>query len=125
MSDRTIALFCGSRNWEDRQAIWQDIQALPDDAIVIAGASGNVDTAAAMLARLRGLHVAEVPALWGWYREQGHAKAAGPRRNHAMLALGPTCGYAYNLGTPGTTHMVGLMTRAGIPVFVRDGRAAA
>lgn len=120
MSARTIALFCGSRNWEDRQAIWRDIETLPDDAIVIAGASGNVDTAAAMLARLRGLHVAEVPALWGKL-----GKAAGPRRNEAMLALGPTCGYAYNLGTPGTTHMVGLMTRAGIPVFVRDGRAAA
>lgn len=120
MSDRTIALFCGSRQWEDRMAIWRDIEELPAGAIVISGASGNVDTAAALLARQRGLHVAEVPALWTMF-----GKTAGPKRNIAMMALGPTCGYAYNLGTPGTTHMVKLMTQAGIPVFVRDGRWAA
>ena len=124
MSDRTIALFCGSRDWGDREAIWRDIEALPDDAIVIAGASGNVDTAAAMLARARGLHVAEMPALWGKL-----GKAAGPRRNAAMVALlAPhpgACAYAYNLGTPGTTGTVRLLTQAGIRVFVRDGRQAA
>ena len=115
---RTVALFCGSRDWTDPMPVAADIDALPEDAIVIHGAAPGLDSMAGALASARGLHVAAMPALWS-----RHGRRAGPMRNAALLGLAPTVAYAYPLGaSPGTRMMVGLLEKAGVPVHVRGGR---
>jgi hypothetical protein len=108
-----VVLFCGSRNWTDRDQIRLDIEWLPDDAVVVEGGARGAGRIAREEALRRGLHVATVPALWDRY-----GKSAGYRRNAAMLKLVSGV-YAYTLGTPGTGHTIALAQREGIPVFVR------
>lgn len=109
-----IALFCGSRDWPDREAIRADIEALPDDTIVVEGGARGADRIAREEAGKRGLHVATVNAYW-----TRRGKAAGMERNAAMLLLRPDVVYAYPLGGPGTWGMVNLAERAGIQVHLR------
>lgn len=63
MSERCVALFCGSRDWEDWGRIEEDIARLPATAVVIHGGQRGADTIAGALAQQRGLHVA---AVTGW-----------------------------------------------------------
>jgi hypothetical protein len=114
MNERVVALFCGSRGWRDERPIYADVEALPDDALVIEGGAAGADRLSGYWARKRGLHVAEVDALWGRF-----GPSAGPRRNAAMLLLLPTVVYAYSLGTPGTEDMIRRATAAGVPINVR------
>lgn len=109
----TVALFCGSRGWTDRNQIRLDIEWLPNGAVVVEGGAAGADRIAREEAVKRGLHVATVNALWSRY-----GSSAGPRRNAAMLKL-VTEVYAYNLGTSGTNHMVALAQKAGLTVHVR------
>jgi YspA, cpYpsA-related SLOG family len=109
-----VALFCGSRNWTDREMILRDLEALPDDSIVIEGGARGADTIAGKAAFEMGFHVATVPALWDSF-----GRAAGYRRNEAMLLLRPDVVYAYPLAGPGTRDMIERARSAGIPVVVR------
>ena len=44
MSDHAvIALFCGSRDWSDRESIRAEVEALPPDSIVIEGGACGAD----------------------------------------------------------------------------------
>lgn len=113
--DPVVALFCGSRGWSDREAIRRDLRALPDLSVVIEGGAQGADRIARFEATQLGLHVATMPALWSLY-----GKAAGPRRNAAMLKLRPDVVYAFNLGTPGTDVMVKLSRLAGVEVIERQ-----
>ncbi len=114
MSERTVALFCGSRSYYDYERIRDDLAALPEDAVVIEGGAEGADRTARNYALARGLHVATMPALWNEY-----GRSAGPRRNKMMLALQPTIVYAYPSGdSRGTRGMIRLAKDAGIPVVV-------
>lgn len=113
----TVALFCGSRDWRDRERIREDVWGLPTNAVVVEGGARGADRIAREEALRRGLHVATVPALWDRY-----GKSAGYRRNAAMLKF-VTEVYAYTLGTSGTNHTIALAQRAGVPVFVRTRRS--
>jgi hypothetical protein len=65
------------------------------------------------------LHVATVPALWDAF-----GKAAGFRRNRAMLRLGVTMVVAFWDGkSSGTGMMIDFSLAAGIPVavYAEDG----
>lgn len=115
--ERVVALFTGSRDWTDWEAVRRDVEALPRHALVVHGdCRTGADSLVARFARDRGLHVAAIPARWGHY---GHA--AGRNRNTAMLLTLPTIVYAYPLGkSPGTRMMMRLATGAGIPVLDRS-----
>ena len=113
-----IALFFGSRNWTDRERIAVDIADLPADAIVVSGGAPGADTLADVEAQKRGLHVATVRAQW-----ERFGRAAGPRRNAAMLLLRPDIAYGYDLGGRGTADMARRLLEAGVPVVMVDGRA--
>jgi YspA, cpYpsA-related SLOG family len=116
MSDHAvIALFCGSRDWSDRESIRAEVEALPADSIVIEGGACGADRIAREEANSLGIHVATVPALWRCF-----GCSAGPRRNEAMLLLGPDIVHAYPLGGPGTAHMISAAERAGVEVMVHD-----
>lgn len=95
------ALFCGSREWTDRDRIRRDLESLPPDSIVIEGGARGADRIAREVAHALGIHVATMPALWDFYE-----KSAGYRRNEAMARLQPDYCYAYPLGDPGTRHMI-------------------
>jgi hypothetical protein len=106
-----IALFCGSREWSDRDCIRRDLESLPEGSIVIEGGARGADTIAHEEATALGLHVATVRALWDFY-----GRSAGYRRNEAMARLEPEIVYAYPLGGPGTARMIEIAEAACIPV---------
>lgn len=116
MSDHAvIALFCGSRDWSDRQGIRAEVEALPADSIVMEGGARGADRIAREEAQALGINVATVPALWRRF-----GRSAGPRRNEAMLRLRPDIVHAYPLGGPGTAHMISAAERAGVEVVIHD-----
>jgi hypothetical protein len=96
-----VAVFCGSREWSDRDPIRRDLESLPPDSVVIEGGARGADRIAREEAQALGIHVATVPALWDFY-----GKGAGYRRNEAMARMRPDFVYAYNLGTGGTEQMI-------------------
>jgi hypothetical protein len=120
-----IYLICGSRDLGEHTArvhglIASDLANLPDSSVVIAGGARGVDTMAADLATARGLHVAVVKPNWPRF-----GKAAGVRRNVAMLALKPIAVLAYWDGrSPGTKTTIDLARERGVWVEVRwpEGR---
>lgn len=114
MSAPEIALFCGSREWTDRDAIRRDLESLPPNSVVIEGEAPGADRIARAQAEGLGIHVARVPALWDYYDP-----GAGYRRNEAMARLRPDFVYAYNLGTGGTEQMIRVAEAECIPVRER------
>jgi YspA, cpYpsA-related SLOG family len=117
--DPVIALFCGSREWSDRQSIRADLRSLPQGSVVVEGGARGADRIARDEARSLGIHVATVPALWRRF-----GRSAGPRRNQAMLRLRPDVVHAYPLGGRGTAHMIDAAERAAIEVMVHDAKAS-
>lgn len=115
--DGAVVLFCGSRGWTDREAIRRDIEALPDNAVVVEGGARGADRIAREEALRRGLHVATVDALWDLY-----GKSAGYKRNAAMVRMVSSV-YAYTLDSRGTAHTIAMAQRMEIPVFVRRPEA--
>jgi YspA, cpYpsA-related SLOG family len=116
MSERCVALFCGSRDWADRLPILEAMLELPKHAVVIHGGQRGADTIAGRVAHDLGLHVAGLP-----WRPDLYGKGAGPKRNDALMALMPTVGYAYPLPqSRGTWDMVRKLKLANVPVFVAN-----
>lgn len=110
----TVVLVCGSRDWEDRDAINQRIAELPEGSVVIQGGARGADIMARHAAVLAGLHWAEVPAQW-----HQHGKRAGVIRNRVMLDLKPELVIAFQCnGSRGTQHTIDEARRRGIPVEV-------
>jgi hypothetical protein len=98
-----VALFCGSREWTDRERIRGDLESLPDGSVVIEGGAPGADRIARQEAHKLGIHAATVNALWDFYEH-----SAGYRRNEAMARLEPDYVYAYPLGGPGTAQMIAI-----------------
>lgn len=109
------ALFSGSRDWTDVEAIRAVVDALPADAIVLHGAARGADMIVDHLAKARGLVIEPYEADW-----QKYDKEAGAIRNQEMLDRGqPTEGHAFPLATSkGTWDMVSRLRKAGIPIKV-------
>ncbi len=107
-----LVLFCGSREWTDRERIRRDLESLPPDSVVIEGGARGADRIAREEAAALGFHVATVRALWDCY-----GRSAGYRRNEAMARLRPDFVYAYPLGdSPGTRQMMSIAERECIQV---------
>lgn len=110
-------LVTGSRNWPTRNAVWAALDEqhtrLGDDMLLVVGdCPTGADRHAREWAYERGV-VADVHlADWAAY-----GRAAGPRRNAAMVATGPAIVLAFPLGASrGTRGCMRLAERAGIPV---------
>lgn len=86
--------------------------------ILIHGGAKGADLAADTWARMRGIHRAQVDALWGIY-----GQSAGYRRNSAMLLLKPELCVAFP-GGKGTAMMVKLCRDNGITVWEPYARKA-
>lgn len=119
-------LICGSREWTDRLAIWDELFKRRNDVeLVIHGAARGADTLAGDVARELGLAVREYPADWERYKpvpefdpetNKRRGNPAGPIRNAQMLRDGaPDLVLAFGEGR-GTDGMVALAEKAGVPV---------
>jgi hypothetical protein len=108
-----LVVICGSRGWLDGGAIRQRVAELPEDSIVIHGGAVGADQMAGTAATYRDLHVAVMKPLWHRY-----GRAAGQKRNAAMLRLRPDRVIAFTLGTSGTQGTIDQARELGIPVEV-------
>ena len=110
-------LICGSRIYQDREAIKQYIDTLPKDTIIIHGNARGADSIAGYLATVAGLTVQAFTPDWHIY-----GRAAGLIRNQQMLDEKPdlVVWFSKNLATSrGTSHMISIAMKAGI--LVTDG----
>ncbi len=124
MSDRI--LFCGDRNWTDRELIavyMPAIKEIPGGEICHGGARG-ADTIAGEEAEKLGIPVTVYRAEWAKY-----GKVAGPIRNRRMLnEFRPTQVVAFHSNidaSKGTRDMVELAKSAGLAVTVHVTRERA
>jgi hypothetical protein len=108
-----VALVCGSRNWTDEFTIAKRVRELPEGSIIIHGGADGADAFAHDQAHRNGLHTAVVLPLWDKY-----GRAAGPKRNHAMLDLRPDLVIAFSTGSQGTQTTIDEARRRGISVEV-------
>lgn len=112
-------IVCGSRRWNDRQAISSRLADLvcdhPGEEItIVEGDGGNADKMAGQEALKGGLLVEPHPADW-----KRHGKSAGYVRNAEMVELGADLVIAFWDGrSKGTQHTMDLARAAGIPVDV-------
>lgn len=114
-------LVCGDRHWTDRGVIERTLSALHFQSHVtevIVGECYGVDTIARGVAFELGLTVRQFVADWSRW-----GRAAGPRRNRAMLEAQPDLIVAFhdNLeASKGTRNMVAQARHEGVPVILVD-----
>jgi hypothetical protein len=112
-------LFCGDRNWTDREPIAAYMRVLKDrpGSEICHGGARGADTIAGEEAAKRGIPVTVYRAEWAKY-----GKAAGPIRNRRMLnEFRPTQVVAFHANietSKGTRDMVELAKAAGIAVVL-------
>jgi hypothetical protein len=105
-------LVCGGRDYNEIEDINTALNMLPTTpSIIIQGGAKGADNWAAVWAMHKGVHVAEVKALWEYY-----GKSAGFKRNSAMLLLKPDYCVAFP-GGRGTQSMVDLCKLNGVTVW--------
>ena len=123
------AVFFGSRSWIDPGAIDLAIERLliegDGSLVVVHGDARGADRMAGELAEARGLLPIAVPADW-----DRHGKAAGPRRNQAMIDEhllpfrdeGITArGFRMPGKSTGTDDMLARLKKAGIKGSIKHG----
>lgn len=131
-------LVTGSRYWRDQAAIalgisgWLDsvgtsIGAVYPVPVIVHGGQRTLDAVtggwygadwlAGRIARNWGFGEERHPADWAT-----EGRAAGPRRNARMVALGADVALGFPIGdSPGTRGCLALAEAAGIPVVVTEG----
>ena len=121
-----IAIFCGSREWKDEEAIRKVMSCLELDGLTILhGAQRGADILSGEVARELGVGIIPVPAEWETF-----GLSAGPIRNEQMKNIAVLAGKKYSqpvrcyafhedpmLGS-GTRDMVKRARKAGIHSYV-------
>lgn len=116
-------LVTGSRIWEDRQQVYQDLSDINNDTgtagsvTLIYGKAPGLDTMAAEIGEEFGWIMEGYAAEWDVY-----GKNAGPIRNQRMVDSGADLCLAYPLTLDSYSGTLNCMTKAhaaGIPVYVR------
>lgn len=109
-----IVLVTGGRDFNNVRVIGETLDcfhaAHPFD-LLVRGCATGVDTIAAVWAMERGIQPVGCPALWDF-----HGKAAGAKRNSAMLALEPDVVIVFP-GGRGTANMRALAIAVGVTVI--------
>lgn len=116
-------LVCGDRYWTKKDPIMSLLKKLQGpDVVLIHGGARGADSISGACGKELGLTVLEFPALWDL-----HGKAAGPIRNRQMLTEGqPEAVFAFHEDlseSRGTLDMVKAASKAGLPVYVFDGKS--
>ena len=109
----TCIIVCGGRDFTNFAAVCDALDAIHAETPVKAVIHGNArgaDCLAGIWARTRNVKCWPVPAQWKKF-----GKAAGPKRNQAMLGMNPRLVVAF-LGGRGTADMIRRAEKADIPV---------
>lgn len=105
-------LVCGSREWDDYQAVARFLAFLEPNDVVIHGAARGADMLADQVANRRRCRVEAYPADW-----EQHGKRAGYLRNAEMLEKGrPDLVVGFGHGK-GTDMMLDLAAKAGVKTY--------
>jgi hypothetical protein len=107
-------IVCGGRDFEDRDGLFQAMDAVHKATpitMVVHGAARGADALAGEWAASRGMAVKASPADWKRY-----GRSAGPRRNQEMADAGADLCIAF-AGGIGTADMCGRAAAAGIKVM--------
>lgn len=105
-------LVCGSREWDDYQAVWRFLAFLKPFDVVIHGAARGADMLADKVAQQRRCTVEAYPADW-----EQHGKRAGYLRNAEMLEKGrPDLVVGFGHGK-GTDMMLKLAMQSGVRTY--------
>lgn len=108
-------IVCGSRNWQDRDAIANRLFDLPTDTVIVHGAARGADHIAGQEAEKLGLLVENHPVTKDDYAHYGNR--AYFLRNRRMAQLGAGLCLAFWDGrSRGTSMMVDLAEKHGIPI---------
>lgn len=114
-------LVTGSRDWADKAVVrdalrsWWDSTGRDPGAVLVSGACPTgADALAEAIWIHNGLRVERHPADWN-----KHGRAAGPRRNQAMVDSRPDACVAFvRNNSRGATGTVTMCRRAGVPVAI-------
>jgi hypothetical protein len=107
-------IIAGSRSFHDIGFVYSrllDYDLTPSE--ILSGGAPGVDASAEWIARDLGIPVKVFPADW-----QTHGRSAGPRRNREMAEYGDALLAIWDGKSPGTGHMIKVMTSLGKPVYV-------
>jgi hypothetical protein len=109
-------LVCGSREWDDYEAVAIQLGRFPEGTDVIHGNARGADRIAAKIAVHLGHRVRAVPANW-----QTEGKRAGILRKLRLLDEQPDLVIAFQVnGSRGTQHTIDEARKRGIPVEVHS-----
>lgn len=113
-------LVTGSRDWADRYAVYDALdqalaRAKSKGMVVVQGdCNTGADAMARSWARNNAIPCESHPAAW-----KANGRAAGPRRNKAMVAMGADVCLAFQRGqSKGTQNCIDLCEKAGISVIL-------
>lgn len=123
-SPPVVAIFCGSRDFDDRTIIETLVHGVSSVAtlrgrpfIMVEGEARGADIRSREEAEQIGVYVVKVPADW-----DRHGKAAGVIRNIKMLEeYQPDLVIAFSddvRNSRGTRHMCSIAKKAGVPTYV-------
>lgn len=111
-------LVTGGRSYADQGAVWGALDALsPPPACVLTGGAPGADSLAARWAHHHGV---PVEVIWPEWRTLG--RAAGPRRNAALVALKPGLVLVFPGGN-GTADCLVRARKAGLRVWLHPSCA--
>ena len=118
-----LVLVCGSRGWNDRDAIERRLPDLPPDTVILHGGARGADRLAGDVAKALDLCVEVMPADWARY-----GRSAGPRRNFVMIGRRPdlvlACATPSLAASRGTRHTVAAARRAGLNLELDEASSA-
>lgn len=113
-------LFTGSRAWKDEDAVVNvfNVYVQPGDHVVVGDCPTGLDKMIRDLCQASGVSYEVHYADW-----KKHGRAAGPKRNQAMVDTGPDLCIGFPLGdSRGTRGCMKFAGAAGIPVITVDSK---
>jgi hypothetical protein len=106
--DNRVAI-AGSRDFADVNYVYEYVEKLPKDTIVISGGAKGVDEAAEYAARHCGLKVISIPVLkheWDLYKNDSGKSYAGHNRNQAIIDMAGRVVAFHESNSPGTANTI-------------------
>lgn len=105
-------LVCGGRRYNNREAVFEMLDAMPRIGCIVHGAATGADSLADEWAISRKVNRIICPANW-----EGEGRGAGFFRNERMILKIKPIHYVVQFpGGPGTDHMCRYAKKFGIPV---------
>ena len=115
-TDGLRVLVTGSRNWTDREELYEVLDELRPAVVLHGGCPTGADAMASDWCQRNGVTEDVFPAEWGI-----HGRRAGYLRNKAMVDERPDLVVAFRLeGSRGTQMTIDLATQAGLKVRIYD-----